>query len=268
MALEPADIRKLLSLRAKHPDGGSALILGDCYFHFSQAYLTELCGGSGSCSSTTSPRALLTDVAAALRFDRLETIDLFGSPTIRYDLQRDDVPAELRGQFDWIIDAGTLFCCFNVSRVLQHVLDFLKPTGCVFHVAGLVGYLGRSYYSFSPMLFNDFYAQNGFDLIELGVRIEPRHLDRATSRWWLHRRLLRTAVRRSKRSGPQAHCDWQPIGRNETFVASASERELRFAKTFQADEPDILPNNSMIMCFAKRRRLVPFTDAVPEFYAK
>lgn len=237
MGLEPHDIRKLLALRAAHPDGTAALILGDCHFYFDRTLLGFPDGGP----------VTLRDVGQALGFTRLETVDLSGHPTIRLDLHG-DVPADLVGAFDWILDAGTLFCCFNVPKVLANILRMLTPQGYVFHLAGLAGYLGRSYYALSPMFFRDFYTQNGFDVLEMGVRVKPRHLQQ---RWW------RGAV----------DLDWQPMGTSDTFVATASATDLTFRASYH-DEPDVLPNNALVMCFAQRRMVRPFTDAIPGYYER
>ncbi len=252
MALEPQDIRKLFSLRQSRPGGQSGLILGDCAFLFSKSYLADLSGNQALVRSEEA--ATVADVAQALGFTRLDTIDLFGSPTIRFDLQSPCVPAELRQQYDWIIDAGTVFCCFNVSRVLQNVLDMLRPAGTVFHLAGLAGYLGRSYYSLSPMLFADFYLQNGFEIVEMGVRVKPRHA--GVSRWLFNRR--RDRVDR----------EWRRIGVRDHFVAKADAENLTFREHHGSDETDVLPNNALIMCVATRQQALPFKDAIPGYYAR
>jgi SAM-dependent methyltransferase len=263
MGLEPQDIRKLVDLRTKYTEGTSALILGDCDFHFGREFLVDL----GVNRSLGPSPASLGDVASALNFSRLETVDLFGSPTIRFDLQSDDVPPELQGQFDWVIDAGTIFCCFNVAQVLRNVLRFLKPSGCVFHLAGLTGFFGRSYYAFSPMLFNDFYAQNGFEVIEMGVRVKPRLLEPARPRRLSFRSRLRSALRGLEDGAVPPNLDWRPIGRKESFLAAADSHDLRFTDTMQPDEPNVVPNNAVMMCFARRRECTPFRDAVPQYYS-
>lgn len=263
MALEIHDVRKLVELRALYPDGTSCLILGDCFFHFSRGQLAGLCGDRSAVASTEAVQ--LADIAAALRFDTVETVDLFGDPTIRFDLQSNDIPGRWLQQFDWVIDAGTLYCCFNISNVLQNVLRFLKPSGAVFHLGSLVGHLGRGYYSLSPMLFADFYEQNGFEIVQMGVRVKPRHVDR-------ERRPMRSLIRRiERRLGLNRTLDrprgWRLIGRRDFFVASAAADALEFTDSHQLGEPDVLPNNAMIMCFARRERVVPFRDAIPGFYA-
>ncbi|HVZ22867.1 MAG TPA: hypothetical protein VG871_17460 [Vicinamibacterales bacterium] len=259
MALEPHDIVKLLALRKSHPEGRTALILGDCGFPFSRACLADA-AGDATLRRDEGPAAL-GDVAAALGFDRLDTIDLFGTPTIRFDLQSAAVPVDLRAQYDWVIDAGTLYCCFNVSRVMQNVLEMLKPSGLTFHLAGLVGYLGRGYYSLSPMFFHDFYRQNGFEILEMGVRLRPR----SNGFRWYHAGLAGRVLRRLGH-GPREH-GWNAIGLNDSYVAAASATEISFTTSQSSHEPNVLPNNAMIMCVARRRSVAPFRDAVPGYFA-
>ena len=239
MGLEQQDIRKLVKLRNRYPEGTSALILGDCKFHFSRGLLAELCPGRDLEDSRDTPA--LTDLAKALGFQRIDTVDLFGNPTIRFDLHSDRVPKELEGGYDWIIDAGTAYCCFNVAAVFKNILSFLRPEGCVYHHASLAGHLGRGYYSFQPMLFHDFYTQNGFDVIEMGVRVKPRSAD-------------------------GRDFDWQTVAPKQFFVASADSQQISLAEEVSGDEPRILPNNSLVMCFVKRRVRAEFKNAIPAYF--
>src|SRR5436190_21085395 len=116
MGLEQQDVRKLGALRKRFPAGRSAMILGDCHLHFGRAFLAELFPDRGLGASNDP--ATLGDLARAFGFDRIDTVDLFGQPTVRFDLHSESVPVELAGRYDWVLDAGTAYCCFNVAAVL------------------------------------------------------------------------------------------------------------------------------------------------------
>src|SRR4051794_17721365 len=76
---------------------GDVLILGDCRFHASWAT-----------GDNTVDREKFREI---YQLGKVETIDVFGSPSIVMDLHQ-PVPPELRNRFDMVIDAGTIFCCF------------------------------------------------------------------------------------------------------------------------------------------------------------
>jgi hypothetical protein len=256
MALEHQDIRKLLQLRRRFPDGADALILGDCQFHFTRGHLAELAPAAGI--EVSNQVASLTDVAKALGFKGIDTVDLFGQPTIRFDLHGDFPPAELQAKYDWVIDAGTAYCCFNVAAVLKNMLAFLKPGGCIYQHASLAGHLGRGYYSFSPMLYFDFYTQNGFEVVETCVRVKPPRDARPAGPI---ARLMRFFE-----APTVANEEWLTIAPRNFFVSSADRANIAFADRYHAPEPATLPNNSLVMCFAKRRTMSEFRNAIPGFF--
>lgn len=200
--------------------GDSAIILGDCTFHTPWR--------------TGDNRRDLAEFAKVLRLSRAETIDLCGTPTIRADLH--EAAPELRGAFDMVIDAGTMFCCFDVARVWENALAMLKPHGVIVHVAGLTGYMGRSYYSFHPALFRDFYRANGFEVLKLAVR-SPRF---PLGRW--------------RKDG-----GYRCIAPDDVYLTGA---DLRFASTLDS-ETETIPNDATILCVARRVEERPFTRAVP-----
>jgi hypothetical protein len=202
----------------------SALIIGDCAFH------TAWRSGDN--------RLDLKRFAEVMHLTRVETIDISGTPTIRADLH-EPLP-ELRGAFDMVIDAGTMFCCFDVPRVWQTLLDVLAPGGVAFHVSGLTGYMGRSYYSFHPALFRDFYRANGFQILKMAVR-SPRF---PKARWW----------QRAATDGYRA------IKPDDVYLVG---EDLRFSTSLTEQAP-IVPNDATILCAARRAETRPFTRPIPQ----
>ena len=75
------------------------------------------------------------------------------------------VPAELHGRYDAVFEAGTIQHVFDLPRVFANVHALLKPGGRVIH--GMVpssNHVDHGFYMFSPTLFHDFYAENGWRL--------------------------------------------------------------------------------------------------------
>src|SRR3954462_6650607 len=120
--------------------GANVAILGDFRFH------TQWARGAS--------RADLARFARELGLARVETLDIMGPPTITLDLH-EPLPDTLVGQFDIVVDAGTVHCCFDVAAVLKNCLALLKQRGSIFHLSALTGYFGRAYYCFNPLLLKD-----------------------------------------------------------------------------------------------------------------
>lgn len=199
----------------------AAVIAGDCTFHLPWR--------------TGDNRSDLTRFAQELRLARIESVDISGQPTITADLH-EPIGEGLRSAFDLVVDAGTMFCCFDVAKVWGNLLAMLKPDGVIVHIAGLTGYMGRSYYSFHPALFRDFYRANGFDILKLAVR-SPRF---PLSRW-------------------RKDDAYRRISPDDVYLTGS---DLRFGRSLDS-EASTVPNDATILCVARRVEPRPFTRAVP-----
>lgn len=257
MAIEKKDLKLLAELRKCYPKGDDLCILGDCYFHFNNKQLNKICGIKKNGPDNMS-RTDLDSFKSAMNFKKAETLDMEGSPTIKLDLQK-PIPKDLENRFDWIIDAGTLFWCFDIATVWKNVLSMLKEDGCVFHLNAMSGYFGRGYYSFQPHLFTDFYTQNGFEVITLAFRLRPPHI------------LIRknTLISKLKRifceiTDSEKKLDWQKMSQKEIFLNKASRLKMIFAESMPAIEPDMIPNNALVGCFARKIKKVSFTAPSPQ----
>lgn len=67
------------------------------------------------------------------------------------------------GQFDLIVDPGTLEHCFNIAQAFDNVVQMLKPGGMVFHEAA-ISFPNHGFWSISPTAFFDYYQSKGFSL--------------------------------------------------------------------------------------------------------
>ncbi|MDO8512131.1 MAG: hypothetical protein Q7S57_02570 [bacterium] len=93
----------------------------------------------------------------------VETLDISNYEDAEYvwDLNQ-PVPAEWRGKFGTVIDAGTSEHIFDVRQNLQNVNILLKNGGRLFHLSPANNYMEHGYYQFSPVVFHDYYGVNGF----------------------------------------------------------------------------------------------------------
>ncbi len=73
------------------------------------------------------------------------------------------VPGELRGRFDTVFEAGTIQHVFDLPQVFANLHALLRDGGRVIHgMAPSTNHVDHGFYMFSPTLFHDFYAANGW----------------------------------------------------------------------------------------------------------
>jgi hypothetical protein len=71
-----------------------------------------------------------------------------------------NIPQDL-GEYDLVLDAGTLEHCFCPGIALLNMAGAVRAGGRIFH-APPVSMLNHGFYNLCPTLFNDFYLQNGW----------------------------------------------------------------------------------------------------------
>ena len=75
------------------------------------------------------------------------------------------IPNSLEGQFDCIIDPGTIEHCFNIPVVLKNLEKMLRPKGRILHWNGLTNAIDHGFYMFLTF-FNDYYTAAGFQICD------------------------------------------------------------------------------------------------------
>ena len=70
------------------------------------------------------------------------------------------------GQFDLILDQGTLEHVFDIRQSLWTLSHLTRPGGQIVHMSP-AGFLNHGFYNFNPTLFRDYYAQSGWNEEEL-----------------------------------------------------------------------------------------------------
>ena len=208
MAIVKEDYDLIREFKARHNKGSSCAILGDCR---------------------------ITGDLKDLGFDVVDTFDILGNPTHKVDLNK-PLEAEHLGKYDWVIDSGTLYCCFNPAMVLQNITNMLKDTGYCLHTSNLCGWFGRGFYSVSPSLYKEFYELNNFKIEGMGTKTK------ASNRW-------------------------DSINRKGTYLSYASTDSMQFS---EEPSPYIsgIPNDTLLYCFVSRETKVPFKQPTPEHYIR
>jgi len=73
------------------------------------------------------------------------------------------------GQYDCVIDTGTLEHCFNVGTAFINMCKLAKSDGGVILTAAPLNKMNHGFWNFSPCLYADFIEQNNFTLLFLGA---------------------------------------------------------------------------------------------------
>ena len=71
-------------------------------------------------------------------------------------------PQEL-GEYDLVIDPGTIEHCFNVAQAAKNLADAVKVGGIISQAVPM-SMFNHGYYNINPVWFVDFYRANGFRL--------------------------------------------------------------------------------------------------------
>ena len=73
------------------------------------------------------------------------------------------IPSQACGQYDYVLDVGTLEHCFNIPQALINMAALVNVGGVVFH-DNPFNWGNHGFYNLCPTLFHDFYTENGFEV--------------------------------------------------------------------------------------------------------
>ena len=104
------------------------------------------------------------DAFTALGTERFRAVDVSASRGIEViaDL---NYPQDL-GEWDLVIDPGTVEHCFNIGQALMNAAQAVAVGGIILHTPPLT-MLNHGFYCLMPTLFHDFYGQNGWEILHL-----------------------------------------------------------------------------------------------------
>ncbi|CCD92594.1 hypothetical protein BRAO375_2100020 [Bradyrhizobium sp. ORS 375] len=115
-----------------------------------------------------------------------------GHKTRVFDLNREEMPADLCGSFDVVLNFGTSEHIINQVNVFKVMHDALKIGGVVAHQSPSIGSVNHGYFCYHPRFFDDLQLANGYEKVDqfyvrtsqclpadIDFRIEKRPLDRS-----------------------------------------------------------------------------------------
>lgn len=172
---------QMLSERGMLPPGASIMELGaqQLYAKGAEKYLPEFQEAiiSRDPSMRDAPRLSAKEInvlvnggftsalfkACGYGYSALDIFDAEG--TILFDLNRQEVPAEMRGKYDLVTNFGTTEHIINQYLGLKTVHDLAKVGGIMYHELPLSGFHMHGYFSYNPLLFIQLAEANRYEVV-------------------------------------------------------------------------------------------------------
>jgi hypothetical protein len=126
--------------------------------------------------------ACLGDILARAGFEYVAYDISEGHHTTIFDLNTGAVPAAERGSFDLVLNCGSSSHVINQFNVFNVIHDAVRVSGVMYHAIPMTGYLGHSYFNYTPMLLCDLARANGYEILKMnfagpqGSNTVSRHL--------------------------------------------------------------------------------------------
>ena len=157
----------LLEEHARKPFSGRLATLGVQTIYMSEGDLTRQFERFGV--QPVVPMAKPLDDKQLFRmmgFDAIQTLDYsdFEGADHVVDLNHDGLPEGLQGQFDVVLDSGTLEHVFHVPNAMKNIISLVKVGGRIIFLAPSSNHMDHGFYMFSPTFFADYFLANKFEI--------------------------------------------------------------------------------------------------------
>lgn len=183
MGLTATDIDLLVDLRRRKPTIASIATIGklSLYLHPPQRRrLSRIIPDSRALSEYRwgdAADAILGDITGATQVSSIDMSDYQGS-SIVHDMNRPlwDSRPELAGQFDLVIDGGTLEHVFNFPVAVRNLMFLVRQGGHILTTNPANNLCGHGFYQFTPELMHRLYSPaNGFRVNHV-LLTQSRHM--------------------------------------------------------------------------------------------
>ncbi len=96
---------------------------------------------------------------------RYDAFDIAPAPkTIIFDLNKDALPAAMRGAYDIVLNLGTTEHVMDQDHCMRIIHDVTKVGGQMFHQVPASGWLEHGFFSYHPRFFTDMARTNQYDV--------------------------------------------------------------------------------------------------------
>lgn len=167
-----------LARNARHvAPGGRGLVLGRQKLHLKPGGVARLCRRAAEYGHDLDPGAVVQEdgfteaLFAALGYPRMEAMDFTAQEGAEHihDLNRPP-PAELKGQFDLLLDGGTTEHVFHIGQALDTCHALLKPGGVMMSFVAADGWFGHGFFQVGPDVpWRYWHHARGYEVLEVGV---------------------------------------------------------------------------------------------------
>lgn len=148
LKLHPAEVGALRRIHSRLPQRGIAPLAGYAQGDYCDQFLREFLGVSS---------------LTVLDYSNYEGAN-------RIQDMNQPVPDDLVGQFDAVIDGGSLEHIFNFPVAIANMMRMAKIGGRVFLKSPANNLCGHGFYQFSPeLMFRVFAPENGFELVRVAL---------------------------------------------------------------------------------------------------
>lgn len=183
MGLTATDLDVLLDLRRRKPSIASIATIGSLslYLHTSQVKrLRRMMPDSRALAEYRwgeTADAILRDITGATKVSSIDMSDYQGS-SIVHDMNRPlwEIRPDLAGQFDLVIDGGTLEHVFNFPIAVRNLMFLVRQGGNILTANPANNLCGHGFYQFTPELMHRLYGPaNGFR-VDYVLLTQSRHM--------------------------------------------------------------------------------------------
>lgn len=178
MGLDSNACRLLLHARKQGADFTRTLTLGRLNLSLSRKMMEKVLVESGTYRDEAQIERIYTasqgfsesflKELGAVDADSMDATTYEGATHV-HDLNA-ELPAELHGRYDAVIDGGTLEHVFNFPVALKSAMQAVKPGGKLFIITQCNNAMGHGFYQFSPELYyRVFSPENGFRVDDMFI---------------------------------------------------------------------------------------------------
>ena len=252
MGIEIEDLNLILdNIKSHCPKKNKLLIIGNAELYFEKNLYEKLCIYKNFKLKKIAEPFDVFSLGYSLGFKNVETLDINGKASLNLNLQN-KLPKSQVSQYDFIIDSGVLFWCFDPGLALKNIYKMARKGGILFHICALSGHYGTGYYNIHPKLFEDFYLSNKCIYINTSYRSKPKRLRYSWS--YIKRKFfpLDSIINSSHSS------IYENSGK--IFLSRCSKNNIFFNSKQISNEPDLIPNKVVsINVFKKTNDINPIS---------
>jgi hypothetical protein len=183
MGLTATDIDLLLDLRRRKHHIANIATIGSLSLYLHPRQLSRLRGLFPNSSALLEYRwgdaadCILRDITGAETVSSIDVSD-YQESSIVHDMNHPlwDRHPDLAGQFDLVIDGGTLEHVFNFPIAVQNLMFLVRPGGSILTANPANNLCGHGFYQFTPELMYRLYSSaNGFEINHV-LLTQSRHM--------------------------------------------------------------------------------------------